>query len=349
MHSGRDVAMRGFRGGLWLFAAWSAAAASAAGGAERHSLRYEYRDGEKSAYDVSVELELTTTASLGDQKEEASVRTTSFKMAMDVVDRVEEGKPPRLGVTFRDLKVDQEITGPEGEVTVEIRGRDIVVRKKGAEPIVDTKKGEGRTLAAGLLREFAFLGSEGILEVDPDTGRVTSVSGSAEFESFLSQKTGPGLFLLETPPESVAVGETWSSAPTLVDRLRGLDLRANPLSVSSSFTLASVEEELDRRTAEIAAKSDLTARDLSAKSESEALGNQDVTIQEVRREAEGSIIFDMAKGKVVRSDLTVTLSVSMEMDFEGEKVRTRTEATGRVRTSLAEAPAGAGEAGVAPP
>jgi len=305
---------------------------------EKYSLRFQYRDGEKSVYDMTVKLDVTTSAAQLSQRQESS-SSTQLRLSMDVVDRVQEGKKPSLGVTFRDLSVEQKLAGPAGDVSVTISGRDVVV-KRGEGTIVDTKKGEGLQLASGLLREFGFLDTEGTVVLEPE-GRIGAVTGSKEFEQFLAAETGSSLFVLETPPGPVGVGETWAAPERSVSRLRGLDLSANPVPVKTRFTLEGLEERPGGRLARIAVRSETAQKDLSATASSDALGSQPVTITSFERTATGVVLFDIARGELVESELDVKLSVKMEMSFDSpqspggkEKVETSLAGTARVTTKL---------------
>lgn len=318
---------------LVLIAAVSAGAL--AGAEDKHVLSFKYKDGEKSSYDLALRLDMAVSARQPSQKQESS-SSTSINVAMDVVERVQEGGNPSLTVTFHDLSAEQKLSGPAGELEVSISGRDVTVRRGGTS-IIDTKKGEGTQLASSILRELGFLGAEGTISLGPD-GRVNAISGSKELEQFLAPETGFSLFVLETPPAPVAVGETWVSSERGISRLRGLDLSMNPLLVKTRFTLQGFEERNGRRLARIALKSDFSQKDLSASAISDAIGNQPVTITSLERSATGIIYFDPERGKLIESELEVKLSVRMEMSFDsaggsGDKEKVETTITGTAKST----------------
>ncbi|MHC4250351.1 MAG: hypothetical protein ACYS9X_14580 [Planctomycetota bacterium] len=296
------------------------ALASAVGAAESHVLAFKFTDGEKLTYGIDIELDITTTAERGSQKQESSARTKKLALVMDVVERAaKEGvrAAPELAVTFRDLVVEQELSGAAGEITLEISGSDVVARRGGAV-MVDTKKGKGKELAKALLAEFAFIGKEGTLTLR-ESGRVTKVDGPEAFRSFLAPDSGAGLWVLETKLGAVAVGETWESEERRIRRFHGLDLSTNPLAVKVSYTLEEFSERDGRKVAKIKVRSDLLReKSLSATVTGEALKDARVDIRRLERKAEGTVLFDIDEGRLIESDMKVTLAVEAEMTVKNE-------------------------------
>lgn len=312
--------------------------ALAAHSAERYSIVYKF-DGEKGpvSYDVSVDMKTESTASFGKRREESTTHTV-LRFTMELKNKgAGEGGGCAHAVSFKDVTADQEITGPSGEVKVRFSKGNLLVTK-GGEVVVDTGKGKGTSLAAALMREFAFLGSEGTVELDPD-GRITKVSGSKEFEAFLAGETaGTGLFPLVCPRDKKKVGESWTAGPFRVASLKGLDLSANPLPVEITYKLEGVEEADGGRRAEVSLRADLSRRDLSATARSEALGEQEVTVAGLERKAKGTVHFDLERGRVRETSLEAELSVRTEMDFEGKTVTTTFTGRAKVETKLSGAP-----------
>ncbi len=290
---------------------------------ERYDLRYRFEDGARSAYDLNVELEIATTAAQGGLELESSTKTT-VGLVMDVVEHAtKEGGEVRntLGVTFRDLTLTQELSGPGGDHTVTVGDGEVVVKRYGTV-LIDTKEGKGKDLAKGVLKEFAFLGEEGTLAIDAN-GRVGEVEGPPAFKSFIAADTGAGLWVLETKGERVRVGETWRSKERTIRGFRGLDLSANPLTVKLSYTLEEVTEREGRQVAKIAVKSGMRRADLSGMVSKEALRNARVTLPKLKRTIEGTILFDIERGRVIESDVKVTLEVDIEMKVKDKKTRGR--------------------------
>jgi len=317
-------------------------AASAVRAAESHEIAFKFTEGEKSSYGIDIELDITTTAERGGQKQESSARTKTLALVMDVVERAaKEGvrAAPELAVTFRDLVVEQELSGAAGEITLEISGEDVVA-KRGGGTIVDTKKGTGKALAKALLAEFAFVGKEGTLTL-LESGRVTKVDGPEAFKSFLAPDSGAGLWVLETKPGAVAVGETWESEERKIRRFRGLDLSTNPLTVKVSYTLDGFSERDGRKVAKIKVKSDfLREKSLSATVTGESLKDARVDIRRLERTAEGTVLFDIDEGRLIESDIKVTLAVEAEMTVKNERtkrdetVKTKVTGTGHAVMKL---------------
>jgi hypothetical protein len=304
-------------------AALAAAIVLAAFGAhagESVDISFSFADGAKSSYDVSLDLEVTTTAGTEKQKVSSSSKT-SMKLLMDTVARASEGEPPQLAVTFSGLELDQTITGPAGEIRVEIRGGNVKVEKD-SRTVIDTANDLGKDLAGALMAEFGFLGEEGTLVMDP-SGRVAEVAGPSEFADFLAVSSGPGLFVLRAPDGPVEVAETWQPEPTEVKRLKGIDLSANPLPVKTSFTLEGVEKadgagDEGARLARIAVRSSIDEEtDISARASTEAVEERHVAIRRIAREASGVVMFDLKRGAVAESELDVELTVEMEIASEG--------------------------------
>ena len=326
-------------------------AASAVGAGESHELAYKFEEGRKSSYAIDIELHVATTAEQGGQKQESSARTKKLGLVMDVVEReAKEGARalPELAVTFRDLVVEQELSGPTGDIALNIRGSEVVATRNGV-PIVDTKNDKGTDLAGGLLAEFAFLGKEGTLTVR-ESGFVTKIDGPEAFRSFLSSDSGAGLWILETKPGAVAAGETWESEERRIKRFRGLDLSTNPLTVKVSYTLEEFSERDGRKVAKIKVRSDLLReRSLSATVTGEALKSTRVDIQRLERTAEGTVLFDVTEGRLIESDMKVTLVVEIEMRIKNEStkkdetVKTEVKGGGRAVMTLLEPEEGAAE------
>lgn len=306
-------------------------AVAAARAGESVEIALSFEDGAKLSYDVSLELDITTTAGLREQRVSNEAKT-AMKLVMDTTTRAAEGSPPEFAVTFRDLEVDQTITGPAGEIKVEIQGSEVKVEMDSIT-VIDTRNNKGKELAGALLAEFSFLGEEGTLVVD-SRGRVAEVKGSGKFSEFLAASAGPGLFVFEAPGAAVGVGETWRAEPTEIKRLKGLDLSANPLPVETSFTLESVAEKDGRRIAKIAVKSPLRETDVSANASNEAGVERHVVVRTIVRTTTGTVLFDLDGGVVAESDLDVTIVVEMEIEHEGEKVRHRMEGTAKIATKL---------------
>ncbi|MHC5053440.1 MAG: hypothetical protein ACYTKD_01845 [Planctomycetota bacterium] len=321
------------------------ALASAVWAAESHEIAFKFTEGEKSSYGIDIQLDITTTAERGGQKQESSARTKKLALVMDVVERAaKEGvrASPELAVTFRDLAVEQEISGAAGEITLEISGEDVVARRGGAV-IVDTKEGKGKELAKALLAEFAFIGKEGTLTLR-ESGRVTKVDGPEAFRSFLAPDSGAGLWILETKPGAIAVGETWESEERRIRRFRGLDLSTNPLAVKVSYTLDGFSERDGRKVAKIKVKSDLLReKSLSATVTGEALRGARVDIRRLERKAEGTVLFDIDEGRLIESDVEVTLAVEVEMTVKNELTKRdetmKTAVTGSGRAVMKLQPA----------
>ncbi len=318
------------------------AIASAVGAAESHVLAYKFTEGEKSTYAIDIELDITTTAEQGGQKQVSTARTKKLGLAMDVVERAaKEGvrAAPELGVTFRDLVVEQELSGAAGDVTLEITGSEVVAKRDGST-IIDTKAGKNKELAAALLAEFAFVGKEGTLTVR-ESGRVTKVDGPDAFKAFLAADSGSGLWVLETKPSSVAPGETWAAEGRRIMKFRGLDLSTNPITVNVSYTLEAFAEQDGRKVAKIKVKSDLASRrDMTGNVTGEALKDARVDIRKLERTAEGTVLFDIDEGRVIESDVSVTLAVEVEMTVKDKRtkkdevVKTKVEGSGRAVMKL---------------
>jgi len=316
--------------------------ASAAMAAESQEIAFKFRDGRKSSYAIDIELDVTTVAEQGGQKQESSARTKKLALVMTVVERAAaEGvrAAPELAVTFGDLVVDQQLSGASGNVTLSIRGNQVVAKRNGTV-IVDTKRNKGKDFATALLAEFAFVDEEGTLTM-LESGRVTKVDGPDAFTSFLSAESGTGLLVLETGQGPVAVGETWESAERTVKSFRGLDLSTNPLSLKTSYTLEEVAERDGRKVAKIKVGSSLARkRALSGTVTGEALKDTRVEIRKLERTAEGTVLFDIDEGRLVESDIEVSLAVEVEMTLKNERpkkdeiVKTSVAGTGRAVMKL---------------
>lgn len=321
---------------------------------EAYELRYRFTEGATSTYALHVELDVSTSAKRGAEEQESSA-DTKLDLLMQVVEHEPKESTrakPTLAVTFRDLVVSQKLKGPEGDIAVTIRGEKVKV-ERGFSVVIDTEKGEGKDLAKGLLKEFAFLGKEGTLTVEPD-GRVSAVDGPSEFRSFVAPGsgaaggsgsggealTGAGLWVLQTAGEPVRIGESWQSSGRKIERLRGLDLSENPLVVKLGYALKEVAEEGGRKIARVAVKSANLARDLSGKVSNESLTAAPVTIRTFERTVKGTVRFDVESGRLVESDLSVKLNVTVEMkvgdgETDGEEiVKTTISGTARVQLKL---------------
>lgn len=305
--------------------------ATAAFAAENTELSFQYRDGEKSVYDLTISLDVTTSAMRQGRKEMSQTNTT-MSLAMDVVDHMAEGEAATLGVTFHDLKLDQKITAPAGSIEVGVDGADVTV-KRGGSPVIDTKNKVGADLAVALLGQFAFLDKEGTITPDADGG-IGSISGPDEFKRFMTADLKSGLFLLSMPTAPVAETETWETQRT-ISSLRGLDFSASPIAVKTAFTLKSVTEKEGKKIATIAVESNVVeTENLSAKGTGGAFDGQTILIPEVKRTATGIVLFDVTRGTVVESNLSVDLNVKIKVAVEGEDVETAFSGTGTVKSKL---------------
>jgi hypothetical protein len=345
--------MRSFAPKIPAAAIAALAVATAVGAGESHVLAYKFTEGGKSTYALGITLDITTTAEQGGQKQVSTARTKKLDLAMDVVERpAKEGvrAAPELGVTFRDLVLEQELSGAAGDVTLEIEGGEVVARRSGSV-IIDTKKGKNKELAAAILAEFAFVGKEGTLTVR-ESGRVTKVDGPDAFKAFLSAESGAGLWVLETKASSVAAGETWAAEERRIRSFRGLDVSTNPIKVNVSYTLEGFEEREGRKVAKIKVKSELArGRNLTGNVTGEALKGARVDIRKLERTAEGTVLFDIDAGRLIESDIHVTLDVEVEMTIKDKRtkkdvvVKTKVEGTGRAVMKLQPpAPAAAKDA-----
>jgi len=315
--------------------------AEAARAGERYGLAYRHRPGERSTYDVFVDLKTQTSIArlpggqTGEAEKDASSAATVIRLVMDAVpDKVGAGQRQTIALTFSGAAVTQTLDGPAGEYTVEIRGEDVVV-KKGDKVAIDTQKGKGVASAAAILRELAFLGKNGSLAVN-DSGRVLEVSGPDEFKAFLNRDTGAGLFPLETPAEPIAVGESWKSSERVVQKLRSLDFSARPLDMTLTYSLLGVEEHRGRKCARISVKSELRREDQSATAATETVSGQSVTIKTLVRKAGGHVLFDLDRGEVVESSLSVKLDMDMEIKIDDKPVRAGMSGTAEVAMTLRE-------------
>ncbi len=322
--------MSGFRCASAAVAVTLALAAGVRAG-EGVEIEFRFEDGAESSYDVSLDLDVTSTAELSGQKLSTSAKTV-MKLVMETATRAAENAPPEVALTFSGLEVDQTIEDLSGKIRVEIRGSDVKV-EKGSRYVINTEKDLGKELAGTLLAEFAFVGQEGTLVMDP-SGRVAEVRGPKGFTEFLAAASGPGLFVLESPEAAVEVGETWQGAPSEIRTLKGLDLSANPLAVQTSFTLEGVEEEGESRIARITVKSPLEESDISANVLDPAGEKTHVVIRKLTRSATGVVLFDLDRGLVAESDLDVTITVEMEIEREGEKARHEVTGTAKIATKL---------------
>ena len=337
----RRLTQRAHASAMVLVALATVCAGASAGEALR--LRHRFTEGARSTYALHVEFDLTTTAEQGERKQESS-RETTLELVMEVVEHEPKAgsrAKPTLGVTFRDLKVDQKLTGPAGDIDVAIDAGEVTV-KRGGMVVIDTKKGKGKDLAKRLLKEFAFLGKEGTLTVEA-SGRVSAVAGPEEFKSFLAADTRAGVWVLETGTEPVKVTESWASAERKIERFRGLDLSDNPLTVRLHYTLKEVVEEGDRKIARIAVKSASATnvtKGISARVSNQSLSRVSVDIARFERTVEGTVEFDVDAGRVVRSELKIKLNVEVEMKVWDEKtkkdevVKTKISGTATTRAEL---------------
>jgi len=338
--------MRSFARRAMVAAVAALAMASAGRAVESSEIAFKFEEGRRSSYAIDIEIDLATTAERGGQKQESSARTKKLALAMDVTERAAtEGvrASPELAVTFRDLVVEQELSGVSGEITLDIRGEKVVAERDGIV-IVDTEKGKGKELAGALLEQFAFIGKEGTLTLRA-SGRVTEVDGPDAFRSFLSPESGAGLFVLETKPGAIGVGETWKSEERRIRSFRGLDLSTNPLAFTVSYTLEEIAERDGRKVAKIKVASELARkRGLTARATGEVLEAARVEIRKLERTAEGTVLFDIDEGRVVESDVAVTLAVEVEMTVKNERtkedetVKTSVTGSGRAAMKLQPAP-----------
>ncbi len=318
----RRLTQRAHASAMVLAALATVGAGARAGEARR--LRYKFTEGARSTYALHVEYDLSTRAEQGERKQESS-RNTKLDLVMEVVEHERKAgarAKPTLGVTFRDLKVEQKLTGPAGDIDVAIESGEVTVKRRGMV-VIDTKEGKGKDLAKRLLKEFAFLGKEGTLTVD-SSGRVSAVDGPEEFKSFLAADTRAGVWVLETGTEPVRVGESWESAERKIERFRGLDLSKNPLTVRLRYTLTEVTEEGGRKIARIAVKSvsaTNVTKDISANVSNQSLSRVPVDIARFERTVEGTVEFDVDAGRVVKSDLKIKLDVEVEMKVWNENTR----------------------------
>ncbi len=310
---------------------------------EAHRLRHRFTEGARSTYALHVEYDLSTTAEQGERKQESS-RDAKLDLVMEVVEHERKAgarAKPTLGVTFRDLKVDQKLTGPAGDIDIAIESGEVTM-KRGGMVVIDTKEGKGKDFAKRLLKEFAFLGKEGTLTVD-SSGRVSAVDGPEELKSFLAADTRAGVWVLETGTEPVRAGESWESAERKIARLRGLDLSKNPLTARLRYTLTEVVEEGGRKIARIAVKSvsaTNVTKGISARVSNQSLSRVPVDIVRFERTVEGTVEFDLDAGRVVRSDLKIKLDVEVEMKVwdettkKEEVVKTKISGTATTRAEL---------------
>jgi len=337
----RRLAQRAHASAMVLAALATVGAGARAG--EAHRLRHSFTEGARSTYALHVESDLSTKAEQGERKQESS-RKTTLNLVMGVVEHEPKAgarAKPTLGVTFRDLKVDQKLTGPAGDIDVAIESGEVTV-KRGGMVVIDTKEGKGKDLAKRLLKEFAFLGKEGTLTID-SSGRVSGVAGPEQFKSFLAADTRAGVWVLETGAESVRAGESWESAERKIERFRGLDLSKNPLTVRLRYTLKEVAEKGGRKIATIAVKSasatDVT-KGISASVSNQSLSRVPVDIARFERTVEGTVEFDVDAGRVVKSDLDIKLNVEVEMKVwnenkkEDEVVKTKISGTATTSAEL---------------
>jgi len=319
--------------------------ASAGRAVESSEIAFKFEEGRRSSYAIDIALDMATTAERGGQKQESSARTKKLALVMDVTERAAvEGvrAAPELAVSFRDLVVEQELSGVSGEIALDIRGEKVVAKRNGIV-IVDTEKGKGRELAGAILEQFAFIGKDGTLTV-LESGRVKKVDGPDAFASFLSPESGAGLFVLETGPGAVGVGETWKSEERRIKRFRGVDLSTNPLAFTVSYTLEELIERDGRKVAKIKVASELARkRGLTARVTGEALEDARVEIRKLERTAEGTVLFDVDEGRLVESDIAVTLAVKVEMTVKNKRTKkdetVKTSVTGSGRTVMRLQPA----------
>ncbi len=308
------------------------AAAMLAEAGERHTIAYAYRKGVKSAYDVGLHVEVSTGIKQGGQSDEGSSETNIRLVMSYVPGEPGSGERQPLAVTFSDLEVDQDVKSPDGDFTVEIRGEDLKLTRGGTD-VIDTKKRLRKELADTILREFAFVDQEGTVTVGRD-GRVVEVTGPNEFRAFLSAQTGAGLFPLECPTGQYAPGESWTSKTRRVSKFRSLDISDNPISVTLTFRLESVEEVEGRRRARIEISSKIKEENLKAVARSGSGRGRDVEIESFRRETEGHVVFDLDRGEVIESELRTTLEVTMNLTVKNSPVKMTWKGSSTATTKL---------------
>ncbi len=300
-------------------------------------LRYKFEEGAEAVYDLAIELDISTTAGQETQKQESFART-ELGISMNVVEHAPADEAPAtLDVTFDDLKLDQTLDGPAGKVSLAIDEGEVKHERDGVE-VIDTKAGKGKDKAGLFLREFAFIGEKGTLTVKPN-GRVSAVDGPPEFMAFLRADTPAGLWPLETTKRGLRPGDTWKSVERTINRLRGLDISANRVIVRLGYTLTAIEERDGRKIAIVAVKSETIERDLSGRLSGESIRSpMSITIPRFERRAEGTVEFDVERGRGVASDIKVTLKVDTEMKIgegdDAETVGMKTTGTARVRVKL---------------
>jgi len=295
--------------------------------ADKTELAFTFENERKSAYDLSVNLEVTAGA-LKDGRREESKTTTDMTMTMNVTENVPEEGATNLAVTFDELKLTQKIAAPAGEINVEVAGTDVVV-KRGGTALIDTKKNVGKDLAGGLLAQFAFVGKEGTLTVGK-AGALSGVDGPDEFTRFMDADLKSGLFVLRTPVEAIGVGESWN-VERQISKLRGLDLGNSPITTKTTFKLEGVEVVNDKKIATVSVKSELADNlDLTAKGVGGAFDGQTVQIEEVERGATGTIEFNVDDGFVVSSTLDVNLKVKVTVTVDKQEVTTTLSGTAKM-------------------
>jgi hypothetical protein len=303
----------------------SLAAASRA--ADKTEIAFKFENERKAAYDLSIDLDVTTGALKAGRREESKT-TTNMTMTMNVTENVPEDGAAKLAVTFEDLKLTQKISAPAGEINVEVSGADVVV-KRGGSPVIDTKKNVGKDLAAGLLAQFAFVGKEGTLTVGK-AGALASVEGPDEFTRFMDADLKAGLFVLRAPAEAIGLGESWSVERSIA-KLRGLDLGTSPIVVKTTFKLEGVEDADGKKIAKVTVKSELKDNeDLSAKGVGGAFDGQTILIETVERDATGTVEFDVNDGFVVSSTLDVDMSLKLTVTVDKEEITTTLAGTAKV-------------------
>jgi hypothetical protein len=308
----------------------AAALAVTSRAAEKTEVVYRFREGDEASYELKIELDTTSSATMSGREEKSTTKTT---MSLDMDMATHTAEAAELTVAFKNLKLSQTIGGPAGQINVEVEGEKVKVTRGGAT-VIDTEKKVGVERAPGLTREFSFLGKDGTVVVD-DRGRIVRIDGPEAFTRFVSADTGVGLFVLETPTEAVAAGESWTSTEKTIKSLRGLDLSGDPIELKTTYTLEAVAEDEGARIATISVKSSVDIDvGLSGRAKGGALNGKSVSIPRLTRSVTGTVHFDLENGKVVDSEVSVEMTVKIEVGSGEEKVASALEGTAKISTKL---------------
>lgn len=272
--------------------------------------RFQFKSGEPLYYRMAVNMDIGINMNVLDQTIKTDI-SIKMKWTIKLTPKNINRDRTLLNMETTSLEVDWDITSPQGKVKATMRGDHVVSTQNGVT-IIDTKKGIGVAQAETMTREIEPIKMTGQMEIFP-TGKYGKIIGDPKFVKFWteSMEAQVSFFGIFFPKKPIAVGDSFYEDLTL-KKMGQIMLQEPGLKCKVTITRQPEKKISGCTVSEFKISSPFSQKNLLGYFDV-GVQKMQVDIQDFKRAAIGSAVFDNKKGILVDSHLDIDAIAKMKM------------------------------------